>query len=160
MSKTEHSAQPRVLVADDNREMRNTVVRLLEHEFEIVGAVGDGRALVEAEGKLHPNIGVVDISMPIMSGIEAAMELRKSGSAMKIVFLTVNEDADFVNAALETGASAYVIKRNMMTDLVTALKETGAGRTFISPCCRGMADPRKGKNTSATNPSKGKPNER
>ena len=147
MPKTQHPAQPRVLVADDNREMRNTVVRLLEREFEIVGAVGDGRALVEAEEKLHPNIGIIDISMPIMNGIEAAMKIRKSGSAMKIVFLTVNEDADFVNAALETGASAYVIKRNMMTDLVDALKETDAGRTFISPCCRGTAAPRKGKRT-------------
>ena len=136
MPKTQNPSQPRVLIADDNREMRNTVVRLLENEFEVVGAVGDGRALVEAAGRLRPNIGVVDISMPLMSGIEAAIEIKKSGSDMKIVFLTVNEDNDFVNAALECGASGYVIKRNMVTDLVHALRETGAGRTFISRICR------------------------
>ena len=123
-----------VLIADDNREIRNTVVRLLEGEFDVVGAVGDGRALVEAESKLHPKIGIVDISMPVMSGIEAAIEIRKSGSNMKIVFLTVNEDTDFVTAALETGATGYVIKRNLVTDLISALNETSAGRTFISPC--------------------------
>lgn len=124
----------RVLIADDNKEMRNTVVRLLEGEFEVVGTVGDGRALVEAESRLHPHIGIIDISMPVMSGIEAAIEIRKTGSEMKIVFLTVNEDTDFVTAALETGATGYVIKRNMVTDLISALKETNEGRTFISPC--------------------------
>lgn len=136
MSKTQDPGPPRVLIADDNREMRNTVVRLLEGEFEVVGAVADGRALVEAASRLRPHIGVIDISMPLMSGIEAVAQIRKTGSDMKIVFLTVNEDNDFVNAALESGASAYVIKRNMVTELVHALKETGAGRTFISPACR------------------------
>ncbi|HEX3100270.1 MAG TPA: response regulator transcription factor [Pyrinomonadaceae bacterium] len=125
-----------MLVADDNREMRNTVVHLIEDEFDVVGTVGDGQALVDAESRLSPNIGIVDISMPVMSGIEAAIEMRKRGSSMKIVFLTVNEDTDFVTAALETGASGYVIKRHMVTDLISALKATTAGGIFISPCCQ------------------------
>jgi DNA-binding NarL/FixJ family response regulator len=137
---TQNAPLPSVLVADDNREMRNIVVRLLEDQFDIVGAVSDGQALVEAESKLHPSIGILDISMPIMSGIEAAIEMRKRGSTMKIVFLTVNEDADFVTAALATGATGYVLKRNMVTDLVTAINEASAGRTFISPSCRTLAD--------------------
>src|SRR5580765_4978606 len=105
--KPQNATLPRVLVADDNREMRNTVVRLLEREFEVVGTVGDGRALVEAASRLQPNIGVIDISMAVLSRIEGAIEIRKGGSPMKIVFLTVNEDADFVAAALQTGATGY-----------------------------------------------------
>jgi len=131
---------PRVLVADDNREMRNTVVRLLAGEFEVVGTVGDGRALVEAESRLQPQLGIFDISMPLMSGIEAAIEIKRRGSAMKIVFLTVNEDADFVAAALDTGATGYVVKRNMVTDLILALKEAAAGRRFVSPSCGVSSD--------------------
>lgn len=136
ISHTEKQPLLSVLIADDNREIRNTVVRLIEGQFDVVGAVEDGRALVEAESKLRPNIAIVDISMPVMSGIEAALEIKKSGSPLKIVFLTVNEDNDFVSAALETGATGYVIKRNMAVDLLSALTETSAGRTFISPCCR------------------------
>jgi DNA-binding NarL/FixJ family response regulator len=131
----------RVLVADDNREMRNTVARLLAADFEVIGSVGDGRALIEAEARLQPNIGIFDISMPIMSGIEAAIELRRRGSEMKIVFLTVNEDNDFVTAALATGATGYVVKRNMVTDLVPAIKEAVAGRKFISPICNSPDEP-------------------
>jgi len=124
--------------------MRNTVVRLLADEFEVVGTVGDGRALVEAELRLQPQIGIFDISMPLMSGIEAAIEIRRRGSTMKIVFLTVNEDADFAAAALDTGATGYVIKRNMVTDLVIALKEAVAGRRFVSPSCGIFGDNQSG----------------
>lgn len=125
----------RVLLADDNKEMRDTVVRLLEDEFEIVGVVADGRALVAAAEKLDPDAGVIDISMPIMNGIEAAAEIKKHGSKMKIIFLTVNEDADFVRAAFEAGGVGYVVKRQMATDLHVALERALAGQTFISPCC-------------------------
>lgn len=125
----------RVLVADDNKDMRDTVIGLLEHDFEVVGAVGDGRALITAAEKLNPDVGVIDISMPIMNGIEAATEIRKNGSKMKVIFLTVNEDPDFVRAALDAGATGYVVKRQMATDLQVALEHALAGKTFISPCC-------------------------
>ncbi len=125
----------RVLIADDNKEMRDTVIRLLEHDFEVVGAVADGRALVAAADKLDPDAGVIDISMPIMNGIEAAAEIQKRGSKMKVIFLTVNEDADFVRAAFEAGGVGYVVKRQMATDLHVAIERALAGKTFISPCC-------------------------
>ena len=140
MTNTSHPPQLRVLVADDNPDMRKTVAHLLEEEFDVVGIVADGRSLVEAASRLKPNIGIVDISMPLMSGIEAAKEIKRSGLEMKIVFLTVNEDPDFVRAALEAGGSGYVIKRKMLTDLVQAVKETGAGRTFVSACCQVLRD--------------------
>ena len=73
--------------------------------------------------------------MPVMSGIGAAAEINSRGSAMKMIFLTVNEDADFITAALDAGASGYVVKRQMASDLLTAISEALEGRTFISSCC-------------------------
>jgi DNA-binding NarL/FixJ family response regulator len=125
----------RVLIADDNKEMRDTVVRLLENDFEIVAAVGDGRALVDAARKLDPDAAIVDISMPILNGIEAVAEIKKHNPNMKAIFLTVNEDADFVRAAFDVGGLAYVVKRQMATDLHVALRHALAGETFISPGC-------------------------
>ena len=133
--KAQNSKRQRVLVADDNQEMRNTVIRLLAPNYEVVGAVGNGQALVEAESELNPDIGVIDISMPIMNGVQAAQAIRKTGSKMKIVFLTVNEDPDFVRAAFNAGANGYVAKREMASDLVRALLEVYAGRSFVSSCC-------------------------
>ena len=134
-AQTQKSKRHRVLVADDNQEMRNTVIRLLDTEYEVVGAVENGQALVEAEAELSPDIGIIDISMPIMNGVQAAHAIRKTGSTMKIVFLTVNEDPDFVRAALNAGANGYVAKREMASDLAKALSEVVAGRCFISTCC-------------------------
>ncbi len=125
----------RILIAEDNREMRNTILHLVENDYEVVGTVGDGRALIDAAAELEPEIGVFDISMPIVNGIEAAIQIRKQGSQMKIVFLTVNEDTDFIDAAFDAGASGYVVKRQMASDLLTAIHEALQGRTFISSCC-------------------------
>ena len=125
----------RILLADDHKGMRDRVVRLLESEFEVVGAVEDGRALLEAASKIKPDICLIDISMPLISGIEAATQLRESGSTAKIIFLTVHDDPDFVQAALETGALGYVLKSRMASDLRSAVKGVIAGRLFISPTC-------------------------
>ena len=122
----------RILLADDHDEMRERVKRYLEQEFEVVDAVEDGREFLKAHARLHPDVCLLDISMPILNGIEAATRLRESGSKAKIVFLTVHEDVDFVQAALQAGASGYVIKRRMASDLLKAIREALAGRTFIS----------------------------
>ncbi len=131
---TKAPIQPRLLIAEDNREMRNTIINLVENDYEVVGAVGDGRALIDAVAELKPEIGVFDISMPVMNGIEAAIEIRKLGLQMKVVFLTVNEDTDFINAAMDAGASGYVIKRQMASDLLTAIRDALEGNIFISSC--------------------------
>ena len=125
-------ARARILLADDHKEMRDRVVRLLGSEFEILDAVEDGSALLEAAITSRPDVCLLDISMPIVNGIEAASKLRERGSSAKIIFLTVHEDLDFVQAALKTGASGYVVKRQMASDLRTAVKEALAGRIFIS----------------------------
>lgn len=125
-------SRSRVIIADDNKEMRDTVCRILSPEFEVVSAVADGRALVDAVSEFKPDVGIIDISMPILNGIQAAAEIKSSGSQMKVVFLTINEDDDFVRAAFESGASGYVVKRQMASDLAVALKEALAGCKFVS----------------------------
>ncbi len=110
-------------------------MRLLEPEFEVVGTVGDGLAVLEAETRMKPDVCVLDISMPKMNGIEAAARLRKRGSAVKVVFLTVHEDPDFVRAALATDALGYVVKSRMASDLRSAIREALAERLFVSPSC-------------------------
>jgi two-component system response regulator DesR len=114
--------------------MRDRVVRLLELErdFDVVGAVDDGAALLEVEPKLQPDVCVVDISMTSVCGIEAANSLKARGSNAKIVFLTVQGDPDFVRAAMDAGALGYVLKSRMVSDLSAAIKGAMAGRQFIS----------------------------
>ena len=122
----------RILLADDHKEIRDKVKRYLEAEFNVIDAVENGRALLEAAAKLDPDICLLDISMPVLDGIETANQLKESGSRAKVIFLTVHEDSDFLQAALKTGASGYVIKRRMASDLGRAVKEALADRIFIS----------------------------
>jgi DNA-binding NarL/FixJ family response regulator len=84
---------------------------------------------------LKPDVCIIDISMPYLNGIEAALKLRESGSEARIVFLTVNEDSDFVRAALRTGALGYVVKSRMASDLCTAINGAISGKLFVSPSC-------------------------
>jgi DNA-binding NarL/FixJ family response regulator len=124
--------RPRILLADDFKVMREKTVRLLESEFEVVGVVGNGSTLVDAAGELKPDVCVVDISMPVMNGIEAATELKARGYRGKLVFLTVHDDNDFLQAALAAGALGYVLKSRMASDLCVAVKEAMAGHLFVS----------------------------
>lgn len=123
----------RILLADDHREMLKRVVHLLQSEFEVIGAVNDGQALLEAASKLRPDVVVLDISMPVMNGLEAVDRLKEAGSKAKVVFLTVYEDPDFVHESLAKGALCYVVKPRLTSDLVPAIKEALANRSFVSP---------------------------
>ena len=125
-------ARARILLADDHKGMRDRVVRMLGREFEMLEPVKDGRALVEAASRLEPDVCLIDISMPTLNGIEAAVQLRESGAKAKIIFLTIHEDPDFLVAALKAGASGYVVKPRIVSDLRAAVKDVLAGRTYIS----------------------------
>ena len=125
-------ARARILLADDFEGIRDQAIRLLEPEFDIVAVVGNGTALLDAVREMQPDVCVLDISMPVLSGIEAADRLRESGSTANIVFLTVHEDTEFVQAALAAGALGYVLKSRMASDLCLAVKEAMAGRLFVS----------------------------
>lgn len=126
----------RILLADDHKVMREYVVRLLKKDFEIVGAFADGQAIVEAALGLEPDICLLDIAMPVLSGIEVARRLNRNGTSAKVIFLSIHEDPDFVQAALATGAKGYVFKRCMAADLTMAVREVLAGGTFISSSTR------------------------
>jgi DNA-binding NarL/FixJ family response regulator len=125
-------ARMRALLADDNDDFLVAATRLLEPEFEVVATVGDGQALIDEAERLDPDLLVLDISMPLLNGIEAVRQLRASGSQAKVVFLTVHEDADYVRAALLAGAQGYVVKSRLVTDFPLALNEVLQGRSFIS----------------------------
>jgi DNA-binding NarL/FixJ family response regulator len=129
------AARLRVLVAEDNTEMRDKIVQLLRPDFDIVGSAGDGVSAYDAVLLLEPDIVVLDISMPAMSGIEAARKLAKNGSKTKTLFLTVHADPDFVRTAFKVGASGYVVKSQMATDLLVAMEAAVEGRHFVSPSC-------------------------
>jgi DNA-binding NarL/FixJ family response regulator len=122
----------RVLLADDHPELLAVTSRLLNGKYEVVGAVSDGQALLEAAARLTPDLIVTDISMPILSGLEAARRLNAAGSTVKVLFLTVHDDSEFVLAGLAAGAKGYVVKSRIASDLLFAVKEVLAGRSFIS----------------------------
>ena len=123
----------RVLLADDHGDVLDTVARLLVPEFDVVGAVTDGYGLLSAAERLKPDVVIVDISMPILNGIEAVRRLMESGSQAQVVFLTIHESSDYVRAALATGALGYVVKPRLGVDLSVAIKEVHAGRSYLSP---------------------------
>jgi DNA-binding NarL/FixJ family response regulator len=122
----------RVVVADDLSRVLSTVAALLRESFDVVGLVSDGRAALEATLKLEPDLVILDISMPAMSGIEVAQELKKRGNKAKIVFLTIHEDADILRTCHAAGGLGYVVKLLMDTDLVPAMNEALAGHVFTS----------------------------
>ncbi len=121
-----------MLLADDHPGFLGTARSLLNLEVDVVGCVDNGESLFEAGVRLRPDVIVTDISMPKLSGIQAANRLREAGCASKVLFLTVHTDPEIVRTALETGALGYVLKMSMATDLLVAIHEALAGRTFIS----------------------------
>ncbi|HYR50160.1 MAG TPA: response regulator transcription factor [Candidatus Eisenbacteria bacterium] len=127
------TARASLLLADDHAEFLAAVVRHLEPHFEILRTVGDGRMVIAEAARLVPDLIVLDISMPLMNGIEAARQLKVAGSAAKIVFLTVHADLDYVRAALGSGALGYVLKSELASDLLPCLREVLLDRSFVSP---------------------------
>ncbi len=124
----------RILLADDHEEFLAAAVRLLEPHFEVVGAVGSGQALLDEAVRLRPDAVVLDISMPVLNGIEAARRLEATKDwSVRIVFLTVHADPEYVRTALGTGALGYVLKSELASDLLPCVQEVLLGHSFISP---------------------------
>ena len=126
-------AKARVLIADDNQEMLAKISLLLAPHCEVVGAVNNGQLALDAIARLHPDVVVFDISMPVLDGIKAAARLRQTDPDAKVIFLTVDNDLDLRRAALATGALGYVTKPRLGTDLVPALLMALEGNSFFSP---------------------------
>ncbi|MHC4508463.1 MAG: response regulator [Planctomycetota bacterium] len=122
-----------VLLADDHKIVLEGLKGLLEDQYEIVGTVGDGRELLEQVQSLRPDVIVVDVGMPLLNGIDAVTQIKKSGSETKVVFLTMHQDAMYAKEAFEAGALGFVLKHSAPSELKTAIEEALKGNTFISP---------------------------
>jgi DNA-binding NarL/FixJ family response regulator len=123
----------RILLADDHAAMLEEAQRLLKEDYEIIGAVEDGGALVEEAQRLRPDVIISDISMPVMTGFEAAAQLRRSGLNAKLIFLTVQSSAPYLKKARALGADGYVLKVYCGEQLPDAVSAVLAGRAYVSP---------------------------
>jgi DNA-binding NarL/FixJ family response regulator len=122
-----------VLVADDHTIVLEGLVSLLKEEFDVVGAVGDGRVLLDAAKKLRPDIIVTDISMPGLSGLEALPRLKAEHVDSKIIVLTMHHDAELAMRAMRAGASGFLLKHSATEELVTAIRQALLGNTYLTP---------------------------
>jgi DNA-binding NarL/FixJ family response regulator len=133
----DNTHRARVLLADDHQMVADSLREILEQEFDVVGVVADGRAMVEAALKLRPDVVVADISMPELNGIEAMQELKKKHSKARVVFLTMHRDVAYANRALEAGALGYVLKHSAPMELIASIRAALENHTFITPSLAG-----------------------
>lgn len=131
------SPRPRILLADDHRMVAEGLKSLLAPEFDLVGVVEDGLALVEAAARLHPDVIVADIGMPHLNGIDALTRLRRDNPNVRVVFLTMHADARYARRALDQGALGYVLKHSAPAELVTAIRAALNGQTYLTPTLAG-----------------------
>ena len=126
------SKRPRILVADDHTLVAELCRKLLETEFEVLGVVNDGRAMVRTACELKPDVIVVDIGMPVLNGLDAAKQVKAAMPAVKILFLTMNSHIEVAAEAFRRGASGYLLKTCAATELVTAVRAVLCGKSYIS----------------------------
>lgn len=123
----------RVLLADDHTVVLEGLKRILGRAgYTVIGAVYDGRSLIESVARVHPDVVIVDVSMPNMTGIEAVRQIRERDKKVKIIFLTMHPEVVYAVQALNAGGSGYVLKSAAAEELVTAIEEALRGRVFIT----------------------------
>jgi DNA-binding NarL/FixJ family response regulator len=125
--------RPTVLLADDHALVLEGLRKILEPDFDVVGVVEDGRALVRIAPQLKPDIILADITMPLLNGVEAARQIMKSDPNAKIIMLTMHPDPTYATEALEAGCLGYVLKHSAAAELVTAIQEVLKGRIYVTP---------------------------
>lgn len=125
--------RPRILLADDRPEMLECISAVLAPHYEIAGTVADGQALVKEALRVKPDLVVTDITMPYLSGIEAAVQIKKNLPEVKLLFITMHASIAYVTAAFEAGGTGYVLKSRMSEDLLDAVRCVLSGRVYVSP---------------------------
>ena len=125
--------RPRVLLADDHTMFSQGLQSLLEDDFDLVGAVADGEALVQAARRLNPDVIIADISMPVMNGLDAVRQLKNDGATAKIIFLTMHADDRLLAEAFRCGGSCYVLKQSAGEELITGIGKVLAGQKYVTP---------------------------
>ena len=126
----------RILLADDHTLVGDGFRKLLAPEFEVVGTVGDGRALLKAAEELKPDLVLVDVGMPLLNGLDAARQLKKSMPKLKIIFLTMDPDSDIATEALRIGASGYLLKNSRGDEFLKAVRDVVKGMSYVTPQIR------------------------
>jgi len=122
----------RILIADDHTLIAELCKTLLETDFEVVGVVADGQALVRAAGQLKPDVIVLDVAMPILNGLDAGRQVKKMLPSIKLVYLTMNPDPEIAAEAFALGASGYLLKTCASSEMVLAVREVLRGKTYLS----------------------------
>ena len=125
--------RPRILMADDHLMLLEAFKALLEPDFDVVGAVTDGRMLLEEFSRLHPDVVLLDVAMPLLNGLDAGRQLKAQRQSVKLIYLTMNPDPDLAGEALRLGASGYVLKSSAAQELKQAIHEALRGRSYITP---------------------------
>ncbi|MGE3978997.1 MAG: response regulator [Nitrospira sp.] len=148
-------SKPSILLADDHTLFVEALHNVLEPEFTLVGEVGDGRALLEAAPRLLPDVILLDLSMPLLNGIDAAYQLKRLVPDTKLLFLSMHGDATYVTEAFRAGAAGYVLKRSTATELLQAIRAVLRGQLYLSPMlAKDMLDPLLHSKRSMTAPQK------
>jgi len=124
---------PKILIADDHTLVAEACRKLLESDYEVVATVSDGRALVRAVAELRPHLVIVDVAMPLLNGLDATQQIKELVPATRIIFLTVNQDADLAAEAFRRGASGYLLKTCAASELTIAVREVLRGKSYLSP---------------------------
>lgn len=124
---------PKILIADDHTLVAEACKKLLEGEYEVVGTVSDGRSLVRAAVELRPHLIIVDVAMPLLNGLDAGQQIKELIPGMKLVFVTMNHDADLAAEAFRRGASGYLLKTCAASELAIAVREVLRGKSYLSP---------------------------
>ena len=129
----EQKPSARILIADDHQLLADACKSLLEPEFQVVGIVLDGRHLIAAAAELKPDIIILDIYMPHLNGLDAGGQVKQKFPAMKLVFMTMTQEADVAAEAFRRGASAYVLKQSAGDELLLAIRKVNQGASYLSP---------------------------
>lgn len=125
--------KPRLLLADDHTLLLEGIRLMLKPEFDLVGSVEDGQALLAAAKRLKPDVILLDISMPLLNGIDAARRLRKIAPSARLIFVTMHAGADYVDEAFRAGAMGYLLKRAAASELIIAIRAVLKGNRYVSP---------------------------
>lgn len=125
--------RPTILIADDHKMFAQGLAGLLEDEFDLVGSVENGHALIEEAVRLNPDLIIVDISMPVLNGLDAVRRLKQNDISAKVVFLTMHADTRLLREAFQCGGVGYVLKQSAGAELIFALRQVMAGQHYISP---------------------------
>jgi DNA-binding NarL/FixJ family response regulator len=126
-------SRPRIMIADDHMLVAEACKKLLEADYDVVATVGDGRALVRVAATLKPQVIIIDVGMPLLNGLDAGQQIKQLLRSVKLVYLTMNQDADLAAEAFRRGASAYLLKTCAASELAIAVREVLKGKSYLSP---------------------------